>query len=508
MTATVFLSHASADREMAQKIVADLEARSIRCWIPSRDVAPGEHFGDASTRALRAARVVILVFSRHSDQSLDVKKEIFLAEQAGITVIPLRVEDVAPSGALLYQLAMRQWIDLFGDWPSGIDRLATQIENSCAVVEPQPAPPAPASASASASTPEHVRRAKQPRQETFYLARPKPSPNPHAGPLKTSADHRTKSESGALKRDERLSHAPSVVPNDTQSHDETGGGGNPPGQQDHVSFAASHPKAVQSDTPFLTKIWVFPQDQYDQARARAQEETNEPVRFNAQGAQIIARQTRLTLRLSIEHCTISPEVNELIWGGQIISAGFQATPDAFIGEGASLPGTARIEVEGLRIAEIRFNIMVGSAPGSGFSTANAIRKAFISYASRDRWLVLGRVQGIQKAGIDVFMDVHSLFSNDRYEEKLFEQIEQADRLYLFWSRRAKRSQYVEREWRHGLQHKGLDFIDPVPLTDPRRTPPPPELAGEKHFNDWILFYERYERSLNLRARLFHMLLQP
>ena len=38
-----------------------------------------------------------------------------------------------------------------------------------------------------------------------------------------------------------------------------------------------------------------------------------------------------------------------------------------------------------------------------------------------------------------------------------------------------------------LSNKGLGFIDPVPLEDPRQVPPPAELA-DLHFNDkWIAF---------------------
>jgi len=81
------------------------------------------------------------------------------------------------------------------------------------------------------------------------------------------------------------------------------------------------------------------------------------------------------------------------------------------------------------------------------------------------------------------------------------QIETSDVLYLFWSRHAKESKWVEREWRFGLEKKGVSFIDPVPLVDPRKVPPPPELGDTKHFNDWTLAYLEYERSLSRWHRL-------
>lgn len=106
------------------------------------------------------------------------------------------------------------------------------------------------------------------------------------------------------------------------------------------------------------------------------------------------------------------------------------------------------------------------------------------------WCVLG----IEKFA-DIFMDVHSLTSGAQYPSRLLEEIDRADTLYLFWSRHAKRSEWVEREWRYGLDSRGKDFIDPVPLVDPRKVPPPPELGDEKHFGHWTLAFQEYEKSL-------------
>ena len=60
-----------------------------------------------------------------------------------------------------------------------------------------------------------------------------------------------------------------------------------------------------------------------------------------------------------------------------------------------------------------------------------------------------------------------------------------DRLFLFWSRHARESQWVDFEWRLAHRLKGIDSIDPVPLEDPGTAPPPDELAA-LHFNDIYL----------------------
>jgi predicted ATPase len=128
MTGSVFISHSSADRGEAERIRADLEARGFPCWIATRNVAPGANFAEEIIRALAQSRVMVLVFSRNADASDEIKKEVVLAGQQGVLVIPLRVEDVLPSGALRYEFTTRQWIDLFAHRETNMERLVSQLE--------------------------------------------------------------------------------------------------------------------------------------------------------------------------------------------------------------------------------------------------------------------------------------------------------------------------------------------------------------------------------------------
>ncbi len=127
MAAQVFISYSSKDRKVARTICSALESRGLSCWISSRDVGPGESFMDAIVRAIRVAKVMVLVFSENANNSDDIKREVVLAGNAKVTVIPVRVEDVVPADAFAYQFATRQWIDLFDDWESQLERLATWI---------------------------------------------------------------------------------------------------------------------------------------------------------------------------------------------------------------------------------------------------------------------------------------------------------------------------------------------------------------------------------------------
>jgi hypothetical protein len=127
MSAPVFISYSSKDRDTAETICRALEARGLDCWISSRDVHPGENFQEAIVKTLRAARVMVLVFTSNANNSDEIKKELVLAGRYRVTIVPVRVEDVVPNDAFSYEFATRQWIDLFRNWEEEIEMLATQI---------------------------------------------------------------------------------------------------------------------------------------------------------------------------------------------------------------------------------------------------------------------------------------------------------------------------------------------------------------------------------------------
>jgi hypothetical protein len=70
-----------------------------------------------------------------------------------------------------------------------------------------------------------------------------------------------------------------------------------------------------------------------------------------------------------------------------------------------------------------------------------------------------------------------------------------DRFLLFWSDNARKSEWVEREWRLALRERGLRYIQPVPLQPVR---PPRELRS-LHFNDEYARVAAYERHRSAQS---------
>ncbi|MFO1129165.1 MAG: SUMF1/EgtB/PvdO family nonheme iron enzyme [Rhodospirillales bacterium] len=123
----VFISFSSKDLLAAEKVWRELQLFHIPCWISSRHIQPGDDFQLSIVSAMERAKICVLIFSAHADQSVEVKKELTVANHMGLAIIPVRIEETQASGAMRYQLANRQCVDLFVDWDDGMARLVAAI---------------------------------------------------------------------------------------------------------------------------------------------------------------------------------------------------------------------------------------------------------------------------------------------------------------------------------------------------------------------------------------------
>jgi hypothetical protein len=156
----VFISYATSDRKEALAVCEAIERRGVTCWIACRDVQPGENYQEAIVKAIRGARAMVLVFSDRANNSDEIKKEMSLVSRFHVPMLALRIEDVEPGDAFAYELATRQWIDLFEDWDKSIDALVARVatleaSDHAEAADPTPAP-APRLAAARAVPPPSI----------------------------------------------------------------------------------------------------------------------------------------------------------------------------------------------------------------------------------------------------------------------------------------------------------------------------------------------------------------
>lgn len=134
----VFISYENHDKETAFAACHTLEENGIRCWIAPRDIHSGTDWSTSIMEAIPQCSVLVLIFSEYADKSDDVKAEVTAAVLSGLTVIPLRVQDVQPhpKKRLHYELVLKSrchWLDAF-DPPlqRHLQKLAAEIQHHLA----------------------------------------------------------------------------------------------------------------------------------------------------------------------------------------------------------------------------------------------------------------------------------------------------------------------------------------------------------------------------------------
>jgi TolB-like protein len=110
-TAPVFISYASQDATVAQKVCAALEASGISCWIAPRDVVPGTLYADGIVGAIDESKLLVLILSKNAVDSAHVGREIERTVSKRHPIIALRTDTAPLNRAFEYFLNQSQWIE-------------------------------------------------------------------------------------------------------------------------------------------------------------------------------------------------------------------------------------------------------------------------------------------------------------------------------------------------------------------------------------------------------------
>ena len=158
--ADVFISHSSKDRIVAEAARDRIEQAGFRCWMAPRDILPGQDYGEAIVDAIRQSRIFLLVFSSASVDSAQVRRETERAANAGLAIIPFRIQNVQPSKSLEFFISSAHWLDAYEPpMERHLDYLVEVIgQRLGAAHSPQVPRPAPAPSPPQAEPPVAPRR--------------------------------------------------------------------------------------------------------------------------------------------------------------------------------------------------------------------------------------------------------------------------------------------------------------------------------------------------------------
>jgi hypothetical protein len=123
------VSYSSKDFVQAMATARHLETNGIGCWIAPRNIPPGASYPDAIMRGIDGSMVLVAVVSDSSNLSPQVHREIERVLNRNRLIIPIRVQDVAVTGAMEYLLSTCQWIDAFDSrFDSALNTLTERVK--------------------------------------------------------------------------------------------------------------------------------------------------------------------------------------------------------------------------------------------------------------------------------------------------------------------------------------------------------------------------------------------
>jgi len=123
-----FISYAHADAEEVERIVSKLEERGFEVWIDRISIRAGRQWRKEIVEGIDNAGAFVLHLSPSSIASINVLKELNLAEEAADPyVIPVMLENISLPSQMRYQLAGVQHIAYFENAQTGYQKLENEL---------------------------------------------------------------------------------------------------------------------------------------------------------------------------------------------------------------------------------------------------------------------------------------------------------------------------------------------------------------------------------------------
>ena len=123
----VFISYSRANFDIADKIRHVLEQNNLKCWIAPRDIPSGKNYLRGVAEGIRMTKIVVLVYSKHSQNSDYVNNEVEMAFSNNKPILSFNIDQSEPSEDMKYYLKVTQWLNAY---PNPEDEFETLIRDA------------------------------------------------------------------------------------------------------------------------------------------------------------------------------------------------------------------------------------------------------------------------------------------------------------------------------------------------------------------------------------------
>ena len=111
MPSDVFISYSHKDKITTDLMCDTLEENGIKCWVAPRDILPGSEWSGAIIHGIESTKIMVLVFSNHSNISGQVIREVERAVSKNVIIIPFKIVDLKMSLSLEYLVSASHWLN-------------------------------------------------------------------------------------------------------------------------------------------------------------------------------------------------------------------------------------------------------------------------------------------------------------------------------------------------------------------------------------------------------------
>jgi hypothetical protein len=137
----VFIAYVQEDLAPAKKLYRAFEESGFRPWLDKKRLMPGQNWPRAIEAAIQTSDFFVACFSRRATTKRgsfhsELRYALFCAAKVPldeIFLIPLRLDDCVVPNRISKQT---QYVDLFPDWKSGVNRLIGVIKKQRGGAEP------------------------------------------------------------------------------------------------------------------------------------------------------------------------------------------------------------------------------------------------------------------------------------------------------------------------------------------------------------------------------------
>jgi hypothetical protein len=197
----------------------------------------------------------------------------------------------------------------------------------------------------------------------------------------------------------------------------------------------------------------------------------------ALGKMSIARGTTITVVPMFPDCLVNPTKASVQWLEDRHRLDFRVLPQPGLPRSTvdELVGTVSFYLGPVLIGEVTVQCSIDNRASAKreprVSSGTPYHSVFVSYAHEDEAIVKKLEAAAKAFGLIYLRDSSFLKPGEEWMSAIIGHINKADIFQLCWSTNAKRSKYVNQEWKHALGLNRRNFIRPVYWEKPMPRPP-------------------------------------